>query len=188
MEYKKEDLTEAKRQIDSTLHKLRETIKTLETKENASRYKSQITLAKRRVKAFEMANGFIEKECKEIKGFAHVALYTSRFEDTIQFYQDVFNAENLGYFETNVKGCWLKIGEDILEIFESSRYGDGSFKHIAIACDNVDELFNKALTKGAEPHVSPKDITLHLNQKTNARIAFIKGINDEQIELFQKYY
>ena len=56
MEYTKEDLIEAKRQIDSTLHKLRE------TKENSERYKSQITLAKRRVRAFEIANHFIENE------------------------------------------------------------------------------------------------------------------------------
>ena len=33
MEYTKEELVEAKRQIDSTLHKLRETIKTFEEKE-----------------------------------------------------------------------------------------------------------------------------------------------------------
>ena len=62
MEFTKDELREAKRQIDSTLHKLRETIKTLESKENAERYKSQITLAKRRVKAFEIANWFIENE------------------------------------------------------------------------------------------------------------------------------
>lgn len=37
MEYTKEDLIEAKRQIDSTLHKLRETIKTFESKENSER-------------------------------------------------------------------------------------------------------------------------------------------------------
>ena len=43
MEFSREDLAEAKRQIDSTLHKLRETIKTFESKENAARYKSQIT-------------------------------------------------------------------------------------------------------------------------------------------------
>ena len=62
MEYTKEDLIEAKRQIDSTLHKLRETIRTFESKENSERYKSQITLAKRRVRAFEIANHFIENE------------------------------------------------------------------------------------------------------------------------------
>ena len=62
MIYAKEELIEAKRQIDSTLPKLRETIKTFEAKENPERYKSQITLAKRRVKAFEIANYFIENE------------------------------------------------------------------------------------------------------------------------------
>ncbi len=62
MEITKNDLSEAKRQIDSTLHKLRETIKTFESKENKERYKSQITLAKNRVKAFEIANYLIEKE------------------------------------------------------------------------------------------------------------------------------
>ncbi len=62
MDYRREDLTEAKRQIDSTLHKLRETVKTLEAKEKPDRYKSQITLAKRRIAAFEIAIYLIEKE------------------------------------------------------------------------------------------------------------------------------
>ena len=62
MDISKDELKEAKRQIDSVLHKLRETIKTFEAKESAERYKSQITLAKRRVKSFEIANWFIENE------------------------------------------------------------------------------------------------------------------------------
>lgn len=62
MEYTKEELLEAKWQIDSTLHKLRETILSLQGKENPARYKSQITLAQRRVKAFEIAVALIEKE------------------------------------------------------------------------------------------------------------------------------
>ena len=62
MEFTKDELREAKRQIDSTLHKLREAIKTFASKDNAERYKSQTTLAKRRIKSFEIANYFIEKE------------------------------------------------------------------------------------------------------------------------------
>ena len=65
MEFSRDDFVEAKRQIDSTLHKLKETIKTFESKENVERYKSQITLAKRRVKAFEIANWFIESELEK---------------------------------------------------------------------------------------------------------------------------
>ena len=62
MNYTQDNLNEAKRQIASTIHKLRETIRTLEAKEDPARYKSQITLAKRRVKAFELANVLIERE------------------------------------------------------------------------------------------------------------------------------
>lgn len=64
--YEEADLIEAKRQIDSTLHKLRETVKTLEGKENTARYRSQITLAKRRIQAFIIANVLIERELKKI--------------------------------------------------------------------------------------------------------------------------
>ncbi len=62
MDFSKDDLSEAKRQIDSTLHKLRETVKTLEAKKQMKNYKSQITLANRRIKAFELTNYLIEKE------------------------------------------------------------------------------------------------------------------------------
>ena len=60
--YTQEELNEAKRQIDSTLHKLREVVQTLESKNEPARYKSQITLAKRRIQAFTIANELIERE------------------------------------------------------------------------------------------------------------------------------
>ena len=66
MGFSKEELTEAGRQIDSTLHKLRETVKTLRGKEDPERYKSQITLAERRIKAFEIAAALIERELGRI--------------------------------------------------------------------------------------------------------------------------
>ena len=64
MMYTIDELTAAKRQIDSTLHKLRETVKHLNQRIIPSVIKSQITLAKRRIKAFEIANYFIENEIK----------------------------------------------------------------------------------------------------------------------------
>ena len=66
MNYSSEQLQEAKRQIESTIHKLKETIITLEAKENVHRYKSQITLAKRRIEAFEISLFLIEKEMNPI--------------------------------------------------------------------------------------------------------------------------
>lgn len=64
MAYTTEELAEAKRQIDSTLHKLKEVVKTLGAKESPERYRAQITLAERRIKAFEIANYLIEEEIK----------------------------------------------------------------------------------------------------------------------------
>ncbi|WP_209367451.1 hypothetical protein [Priestia megaterium] len=66
MKFDVPDLVEAKRQIDSTLHKLRQTVKTFEAKENADRYKSQITLANRRIQAFELSVALIEREINEL--------------------------------------------------------------------------------------------------------------------------
>ena len=66
MEYSWEQLLEAKRQIDSTLRKLRATIQTFEGKEDAQRYKSQITLAKRRGEAFTLANELISRELEQL--------------------------------------------------------------------------------------------------------------------------
>jgi len=62
MNYTREKLTQAKRQIDSAVHKLTEVVKTLEAKENPHRYKAQITLARRRVEAFTLAASLVERE------------------------------------------------------------------------------------------------------------------------------
>ena len=62
MNYSEAELNEAKRQIASTVHKLKETVKTLEAKEQPQRYRSQITLAKRRIVAFTLALELIEEK------------------------------------------------------------------------------------------------------------------------------
>ncbi|MBH0160436.1 hypothetical protein [Fictibacillus sp. 26RED30] len=65
MEIILDNLVEAKRQLDSTIHKLKETVKTLEGKENPNRYKSQITLAQRRIEAFELSVFLIDREIRD---------------------------------------------------------------------------------------------------------------------------
>lgn len=66
MSYTNQELSEALRQIDSTLHKLRETKKTLETKDEPTRYKPQITLATRRIEAFGIARDLIARELERM--------------------------------------------------------------------------------------------------------------------------
>ena len=119
----------------------------------------------------------------KVKGFAHSALYTSKLEETAAFYSEVFGAENLGFFQASARGCWLKLGTDILEVFQGEDLGTGCFKHIAIACDDVDALFEHAISCGGGAMMQPKNITLALKQPVQARIAFVTGINGEQIEL-----
>ena len=122
-----------------------------------------------------------------VKGFAHCALYVPKLEETMKFYETVFGAENLGYFQADTRSCWLRLGEDILEIFQSGDLGTGCFKHIAIACDDVDGLYDRALTRGAGALVEPKDAVLELTEPVKARLAFVTGINGEEIELFYIY-
>lgn len=62
MSYTDAQLTEAEHHIESTLHKLRQVVKTLEAKENPERYKSQLTLARRRIEAFTIAVDLIRRE------------------------------------------------------------------------------------------------------------------------------
>lgn len=67
IDYTREEFVEAKRQIDSTIHKLEATVRTLEQKEHPERYKSQLTLAKRRIKAFTIAVQLIEEQLKTLE-------------------------------------------------------------------------------------------------------------------------
>lgn len=115
---------------------------------------------------------------------AHVALYTPAFEQTVRFYEGVFDAKNLGLFKTDRRGCWLSLDGDILEVFESPARGDGAWKHMAIACRDVDAVYQKALEHGAKAYVAPKSLSLELEQPLRARIAFVIGPSGEQIELF----
>ena len=122
-----------------------------------------------------------------VKGFAHCALYTPHLEEAVTFYEEVFGAKNLGYFQASTRGCWLQLGDDILEIFFSEELGTGCFKHIAITCDDVDAFFAKAIAYGCESLVEPKDATLALTDPVNVRLAFVRGVSGEEIELFHIY-
>lgn len=64
-DFSQEELREAARQIDSTLHKLKETVKTLEAKEHPEQLKSQLTLARRRIAAFGLARALIEEKLQQ---------------------------------------------------------------------------------------------------------------------------
>ena len=117
-----------------------------------------------------------------IKGLAHVALYTDKLEETISFYKNAFAAEEITRFQAASQGVWLKVGDSIIEVFESNPLSSlGCFKHIALNCDNVDETIKDVIAAGGTLMMEPKEITI----VERLKIAFVKGINEEQIELCQ---
>ena len=65
MDYTSEELTEAKRQIDSIVHKLQAAVQSLERKEHPERLKAQITLARRRIAALELSQSLIQQELEK---------------------------------------------------------------------------------------------------------------------------
>lgn len=118
-----------------------------------------------------------------ILGLSHIALYTDKFEETIDFYKRLCEGTELERFRTDKNGCNLLIGDFILEIFESDTLSDiGCFKHIALRCSDADKAYERALSLGAEPFVAPKNAGLNRYK----RIAFVKGINKEQIEFCEE--
>ena len=67
MEFAKDELAEAQRQINSTPRKLRKAKKALEAKDHPERYRSQITLAVRRIRALEIASALIAAELERTR-------------------------------------------------------------------------------------------------------------------------
>lgn len=65
MDYTSEELTEAKRQIDSIVHTLHAAVQSLERKEHPERLKAQITLARRRIAALELSQSLIQQELEK---------------------------------------------------------------------------------------------------------------------------
>lgn len=65
MDYTSEELTEAKQQIDSIVHKLHAAVQSLERKEHPERLKAQITLARRRIAALELSQSLIQQELEK---------------------------------------------------------------------------------------------------------------------------
>lgn len=94
MTYSPEELNEARRQIGSTLRKLEEVVSTLERRDDPARYKSQLTLAKRRIRAFTIADDLLRRELETAGPVRDpaVAAYISGLHPDGQRWVDAFAA------------------------------------------------------------------------------------------------
>jgi glyoxylase I family protein len=74
-----------------------------------------------------------------------------------------------------------------VEIFEGPRdeeIPEGAILHYAIRVDDIDSTYAKAIAAGAISMVEPKDVTIPGDSPVPVRLAFVKGLAGEVIELF----
>ena len=118
-----------------------------------------------------------------VTGIHHVSLKCSsdtQYRDTVSFYKSIMGLrENR---ELN-GGVLLDTGNGLVEIFSNGTDlpGEGSWRHVALAVDEVDGMVESVRNAGYPVTMEPRSIDLG---GLKARIAFVKGPLGEDIELF----
>jgi glyoxylase I family protein len=126
----------------------------------------------------------------ESKGLHHVSITVKDFDATVKLYTEGFGFKKgtswtMGNGE---RALMLDMGNGaFLEVFSGATEAQpaGIFGHIALASEDCDADFQRAIAAGAEVDVEPKDVTLPSDPPNPIRIAFCKGFDGERIEFFQ---
>ncbi|HIT79695.1 MAG TPA: VOC family protein [Candidatus Faecivivens stercorigallinarum] len=122
------------------------------------------------------------------KGLHHVALTAADLQKTIDFYTRVFGFTVVRRWGDEKPAAMLDMGDgSLLEIFSggNSEIDDqGKWLHIAVATEDTDAVYQAALEAGAVSHMVPTDIVIEADNPLPARIAFVRGLNSELIEVF----
>ncbi|MDR3707611.1 MAG: VOC family protein [Capsulimonadaceae bacterium] len=128
---------------------------------------------------------------KQGPGFHHVAIRAFDFDRTLAFYIGAFGFQRrFGWGEAGNRAAMLDTGDgNYIEVFEGRKEGDavpeGGILHYALRVSDVDGLYRRALDLGATSVVEPKDVAIPGDHVVDVRIAFVKGLAGEVIELFR---
>ena len=121
-------------------------------------------------------------------GLHHVALTAVNLNETIAFYEKAFGFTLLRRWGDEKPAAMMDMGGDaILEIFGGAEGGDekGSrWLHIAVKTDDTDACYAAALAAGATEETQPKDAVIPSAEPFPVRLAFVRGLNGELIEIF----
>lgn len=125
-------------------------------------------------------------------GFHHVAIRTSEWDRTIQFWTEALGFQlAVQWGEEPRRACMLDTGDgNYLEVFERDPVpggvpSEGAILHFCFRTDDCDAALERARAAGAEVTVEPKDVTISGTLHVPVRLAFFKGPNGEICELFQ---
>ncbi len=122
------------------------------------------------------------------KGLHHVALTAADLDKTIDFYTRVFGFTVVRRWGDEKPAAMLDMGDGcLLEIFSGGNTDvddQGKWLHIAVAAEDTDAMYQAALNAGATSHMEPNDIVIQADNPLPARIAFVRGLNSELIEIF----
>ncbi len=124
-------------------------------------------------------------------GIHHVAMKASDFDRSVKFYREVLGfVPVLAWGEGNGRGVMLDTGRgDCIEIFAGGEDGEkpeGAWLHLALKCEDVDGVLQKARASGCPITMEPTDITIAASSPLDIRIAFFKGPDGEILELFHE--
>ena len=123
-----------------------------------------------------------------IHGLHHVSLKCREravYEKARDFYCRVLGMRVYREWET---GMLVDTGAGYVEIFcnGEGETRQGAVRHLALACDNVDETAEAVRAAGYEIFVEPKDVVLPSDPPVRARVAFCRGALSEEIEFFDE--
>ena len=131
------------------------------------------------------------------EGIHHVAMKVADYDRTLAFYGALGMTVELAWGEKDADGdkraAMLGCGRGChLEVFAGGPVGgrpEGQWMHVALATDDCDQAWKRALDAGAKPQ-SEKPFEVDVKQSGvvvgRVRIAFFHGPDGETVEFFQR--
>lgn len=123
-------------------------------------------------------------------GFHHVALKCKDFEKSIAFYRALGLEEYARWNGGAREIALMKMSDGgMMELFSDG--GDmypeeGKYVHFALASQDVEGDYERALKAGAKPHIAPKTVVPGaVPVALSLHLAFVKGPDGEQIEFIK---
>ncbi|WP_028776525.1 VOC family protein [Shimazuella kribbensis] len=140
-----------------------------------------------------------------IKGLAHIAIQAINYNQTIDFYKQVFEfkaGHTWSFPEFKIKEASMLVSPDgrtCLEIFDNEaviaaqgkkaaspeQIAHGALLHFAFYVEDVDKTYQNALDNGAQPYIEPSTLVLG-DPPLKVRNALIYSPNGEVVELIEK--